>query len=86
MKNHLVSLALAAAMESMQHLPQKLKTEGHKIASNAGFNGFSPKQAKNKSYQAKSTSKYKPHQGKQECARRLKRGTAAWYSSETMVN
>lgn len=29
---------------------------------------------------------YKPHQGKQECARRLKRGTAAYYCSQTMVN
>ena len=86
MKNHLVSLALAAAMESMQHLPQTLKTTGHKIASNAGFNGFSPRQAKNKSYQPKSTSKYKSHQGKQECARRLKVYSPAWHSAQTMVN
>jgi len=26
------------------------------------------------------TSKYKPHQGAQECARRLRVGSAAWYS------
>ena len=29
------------------------------------------------------SNKYKPHQGKQECARRLRRGSAAWYSGET---
>lgn len=28
------------------------------------------------------TSKYKPHQGKQECARRLKVGSPAWHSGK----
>ena len=43
------------------------------------------RQAKNKSYRRKSVSKYKCHQGKQECARRLRVGSAAYYSAMSFV-
>lgn len=85
MKNRILHLAVAAAMQSMQAAPQQLKTTGHKIASNVGFNGIGRKRTRNKRFRSRGMSKYQPHQGKQECARRLKRGSAAWYSSGTMA-
>ena len=86
MRKNILAMSLAAAMESVQTIKPSLATAEHKITGNIGFNGFNRHQAKNKSFRAKCTSKYKSHQGKQECARRLKRGSAAWYSSQTYEN
>ena len=83
MRKNILAMSLAAAMESMQTIKASLTTEGHTISGNLGFNGFNRHQAKNKSFKPKSSSKYRPHQGKQECARRLKVYSPAWYSSQT---
>ena len=82
MKNNLIAMAIAASMSAMQREPAQLATAGHQFMS--GGNNFNRHQAKNKSYRPKSASKYKSHQGKQECARRLKVGTAAYYSAQCL--
>jgi len=79
MKRHVISLALMAAMQTMQNLPPKLKTIDHKLR---GFGGVGSKQSKN---YFGSSSKYKPHQSKRECARRLRVGSAAWYSAASAL-
>ena len=76
MRKNILAMSLAAAMESMQTIRGELVTKGHKAAGN----GFNRRQAKNKSFRPRSNSKYKSHQGKQECARRLRAGSAAWHS------
>ena len=86
MKNTFLHMAVAAAINTMQGAPQQLKTIGHKITGNQGFNGFNRKQAKNKRFRSKYVSKHKPHQSKRERARRLRRYTAAWYSDANAIN
>lgn len=86
MNKNMLAISLAAAMESMQTMKPELITKDHKINGNIGFNGFNRNQAKSKSFKPKSTSKYKSHQGKQECTRRLKVYSPAWYSSQTYAN
>ena len=81
MRRNILVMSLAAAMESMQTMKPSLSTAGHTINGDLGFNGFNRHQAKNKSFKPKSTSKYRPHQGKQECARRLKVHSPAWYGN-----
>lgn len=85
MRRNVLALSLAAAMESMQAMKPELITKGHKLTGSLGFNGFNPRQAKNKSFTPKSSSKYKPHQGSQECVRRLRNGSAAYYSAKTFA-
>lgn len=82
MKNNLIAIALSASMNAIQRA-QSLATVGHNFV--ASGNNFNPHQAKNKSYRLKTKSKYAPHQGKQECARRLKAYSPAWYSSKTYI-
>lgn len=84
MRKGIMSLAIAAAMQTMQGMPQQLRTTGHRVS--AGGSPFNKRNAKNRMFFRKSSiSKYKSHQGKQECARRLHRGSAAWYSATCMV-
>lgn len=79
-RNHMLALAIAAAMQPL-HNVSKLTTTGFKrIAGSVG----KVRSLGNK-YNRKSGSKYKPHQGKQECARRLRVGSAAWYSALSFV-
>lgn len=82
-RNSLVAMTMIAAIQAMQNMPNQLKTAGHKIAS--GGSPFNRRRAKNKSFRSNSVSKYKCHQGKQECARRLRVGSAAWHSAQTMI-
>ena len=81
MKNNLMAMAVAAAMQTMQRVPESLRTVDHRIT---GGNGFNPHAAKNKSFRRKSVSKYESHQGKQECARRLRVYSPAWHSANCM--
>ena len=80
MKNNIIAMAIAASMMSMQRTPPGLMPMGHKIAAGNGGNNFNRHQAKNKTYRVKNNSKYTVHQGEQECARRLRHGSAAWHS------
>lgn len=77
MKNTFISMSIAAAMEAMQYMPPELKTVSHKLSGN--IKGYLKTKSTGRRWRSKSVSKYKPHQGKQECARRLRRGSAAWY-------
>lgn len=81
MKNKIIHLALAAAMQSIQNTP-KLSTTGFMAL--AGRSTGKIKSSGQKWFR-KSKSKYEPHQGKQECARRLRRGSPAWYSAATFA-
>ena len=75
MKNKIISMALIAAMQSIQKQPG-LSTTGF-----MNLSGRSSGKAKSKGrkWSRKSKSKYTPHQGKQECARRLRVGSPAYY-------
>lgn len=78
MRKKIACMALAAAMEALQHIKPPLKTVGYKISSN--IKGYIPSSPSGRV--RRSRSKYKPHQGKQECARRLRQYSAAWYASK----
>lgn len=82
-RNSLLAMTMMASIQAMQKLPSALKTTGHKIA--AGATPFNRRQAMNKRFRSRGVSRYKCHQGKQECARRLRFGSAAYYSSLTFI-
>ena len=61
----MIAIAVAAAMESMQHLKPELVTKGHQATGMLGFNGLGRNKTKN---HRKNITSQKSHQGKQECA------------------
>jgi hypothetical protein len=84
MKNRtMMHLAIAAAMQTMQGIPQKLATVGHRISA-GGTGPGGRRRTRKEGYRRASASKYTSHQGKQECARRLRPGSAAWHAARCM--
>jgi len=77
----MLALAIAAAMQPI-HNTAELATTGLKhITGSTGKTKSSGKR-----YTRKYASKYKPHQGKQECERRLRVGSAAYYSAMSFTS
>lgn len=75
MHKKIISLAVMAAMSAIQ-IPPKMKTQSNRI----GLDGNRKKKKSSGKWIKRLQGKHKPHQGKQECARRLREGSPAWHS------
>lgn len=80
--NGIAGMVIAAVIESMQRTPLTLRTIGYKLSSN--IKGYIPTKPSGRI--RRSNSKYIPNQGKQERARRLRVGSAAWHSKMMMAS
>lgn len=76
--NRNIRLAVASALASVHMVPDFLRQS----LSNLPHDDIFSRRRKFAKRVRRSTSKYMPHQGKQECARRLRVGSAAWRSDQ----
>jgi len=77
MHKRIISIAIAAAMATVQ-VPPRLATRGFQHLA-----GGSTGKLRSSGKRIRRTTNRNAHQGQKECARRLRVGSAAWYSAKT---